>query len=476
MGLTFGTSGIRGLETELTDQACSRLARAFIRHFRSVSGNQAPQKCIIGGDLRRSTPRILAAVAKGLSQEGITALDAGILPTPALAHECLIRKTPGIMITGSHIPADRNGIKFYFPWGEVLKKDEAPILEHDRLLSFEETVGGASLPTAALVSRAIPAQENYVARYTQLFPKDALKGLRLCLYEHSTAARDALGAVLEGLGAEVVRFGRTDEFLPVDTEALNQVAELAAQLRQEKGVALISADGDGDRPLLLEETGSVVRGDQLGILAALALEADFVATPVSTSTSLEKTQAFPEIQRTRIGSPFVIEAMEEAKKRDFRRIVGFEANGGFLVGSDLALGNGTLGQLPTRDCLLPVLLVLVQAARSGQTVSKLVAQLPPRFTASRLIRNFPQERSQSVLERLQADDLSLLARRWKEPLGTIQSVQRVDGVRVEFSSGDILHFRPSGNAPEFRIYTESLESSRAEALGDEAQAWISSVC
>ncbi len=475
MGLTFGTSGIRGLETELTDQACSRLARAFIRHFRNISGNQAPQECIIGGDLRRSTPRILAAVAQGLSQEGITVLNAGILPTPALANECMLRKAPGIMITGSHIPADRNGIKFYFPWGEVLKKDEAPILEHDRLLSLEEAAMGAALP-AALVSRAIPAQETYVNRYTQLFPKDALKGLTLCLYEHSTAARDVLGAVLEGLGAQVIRFGRTDEFLPVDTEALDQVAHLAAQLHQAKGFALVSADGDGDRPLLLDESGAVVRGDQLGILAALALEADFVATPVSTSTSLEKAQVFPEIQRTRIGSPFVIEAMEEAKKRGFRRIVGFEANGGFLVGSDLTLGNGTLAQLPTRDCLLPVLLVLTQAARNGQTVSRLVAQLPPRFTASRLIRNFPQEQSQSVLERLLADDLGLLVRRWKESLGTIQSVQRVDGVRVEFSSGDILHFRPSGNAPEFRIYTESHDSPRAEALGDEAQAWISSVC
>ncbi len=476
MGLTFGTSGIRGLETDLTDQACGRLARAFIRHYKSLSGNQSPRECIIGGDLRRSTPRILAAVSKGLSQEGITVLDAGILPTPALANECLIRKTPGIMITGSHIPADRNGIKFYFPWGEVLKKDEAPILEHDRLLSFEESARGGGHLTAALVSRAVPAQDTYVARYTQLFPKNALKGIRICLYEHSTAARDALGAVLEGLGAEVRRFGRTDEFLPVDTEALEQVAELAAQVRLEDSFALISADGDGDRPLLLDETGAVVRGDQIGILAALSIEADFVATPVSTSTSLEKVQAFPEIQRTRIGSPFVIEAMEEAKKRGFRRIVGFEANGGFLVGSDLALGTGTLSQLPTRDCLLPVLLVLVQAVRSGQTISKLIAQLPPRFTASRLIRNFPQEQSQSVLERLQADDLGLLVRRWKESLGTIQSVQRVDGVRVEFTSGDILHFRPSGNAPEFRIYTESLDSARAEALGDEAQAWISSVC
>ncbi len=475
MGLTFGTSGIRGLETELTDQACSRLARAFIRHFKSLSSKSGPQECIIGGDLRRSTPRILAAVAQGLSQEGMTVLNAGILSTPALANECMLRKTPGIMITGSHIPADRNGIKFYFPWGEVLKKDEAPILEHDRLLGLEETAMGASLPAAAQVSRAIPAQETYVSRYTQLFPKDALKGLTLCLYEHSTAARDALGAVLEGLGAQVIRFGRTDEFLPVDTEALDQVTHLASQLHQAKGFALVSADGDGDRPLLLDETGTVVRGDQLGILAALALEADFVATPVSSSTSLEKTQAFPEIQRTRIGSPFVIEAMEEAKKRGFRRIVGFEANGGFLVGSDLTLGNGTLSQLPTRDCLLPVLLVLTQAARNGQSVSKLVSQLPPRFTASRLIRNFPSEASGSVLERLQAEEMSLLARRWKDQLGALQVIQRVDGVRVEFSSGDILHFRPSGNAPEFRIYTESHDSPRAEALGDEAQAWISSL-
>ena len=495
MALSFGTSGVRGLETELTDEACSQFARAFVRHYRSLGRGSAESRnaMVIGGDLRRSTPRIMEAIARGLAAEGCKVLDAGVLPTPALASECIVRGLPGIVVTGSHIPADRNGIKFYFPWGEVLKADEAPILAHVAALEKAAAASGAEsraakgTPTAQMAPPAqvqrekISAGENFVERYAQFFGPKALAGMKIAFYEHSTAGRDLTPRILERLGATVVRFGRSQEFIPVDTEALENVQALANELKKHGAHALLSADGDGDRPLLLDDRGEVVRGDQLGILGALALEADSVSTPVSSSTALEKTGKFREIRRCKIGSPFVVAEMEAALEAGKKRVIGFEANGGFLLGSPIEAASGLgmpgarLTPLPTRDSVLPPLLALAAATRRGISLSQLVAELPPRYTVSDLIRPFAVEKSRAVLALLQASDFGAVKARWEAELGKLGKPDLTDGVRLEFADSDILHFRPSGNAPEFRIYSEASSEARATELNRKARQWVESL-
>jgi phosphomannomutase len=76
--------------------------------------------------------------------------------------------------------------------------------------------------------------------------------------------------------------------------------------------AILSTDGDSDRPLLADETGTWLRGDVLGVLCARALGLAAVATPVSSNSALELSGWFADVRRTRIGSPFVIEAMNAA--------------------------------------------------------------------------------------------------------------------------------------------------------------------
>ncbi|MBR7508587.1 hypothetical protein KC216_22260, partial [Mycobacterium tuberculosis] len=77
-----------------------------------------------------------------------------------------------------------------------------------------------------------------------------------------------------------------------------------------------------------------------------------------SNTAIELSGLFTKVYRTRVGSPYVIEGMEQARRDGFRRIVGFEANGGVLLGSSLAMNGGTLEALPTRDAMLPILSVL----------------------------------------------------------------------------------------------------------------------
>jgi phosphomannomutase len=168
--------------------------------------------------------------------------------------------------------------------------------------------------------------------------------------------------------------------------------------------------------------------------------------------------AFRKVIRTKVGSPFVIAGMGEAQGI----VVGFEANGGVLLGSDLSINGATITALPTRDALLPILSVLGAAQVAGKTVGELVATLPPRIARSDRLEHVPQERTAILLDRLKSDAQGFLAGQ-----GTIKDVSTIDGLRYELTSGDVIHYRPSGNAPELRCYTEASTATRA----DELLAW-----
>jgi phosphomannomutase len=108
----------------------------------------------------------------------------------------------------------------------------------------------------------------------------------------------------------------------------------------------------------------MARGDALGAVAAQFLKADVVVTPVSSNPGIDGRLGF-QVIRTRIGSPYVIEAMERARAEGHRRIVGFEANGGLLLGTEAKMGASTLAALPTRDSVLPMLCALAAARERG---------------------------------------------------------------------------------------------------------------
>jgi phosphomannomutase len=149
-------------------------------------------------------------------------------------------------------------------------------------------------------------------------------------------------------------------------------------------------------------------------------------------------------------------------------VVGYEANGGFLIQSDLKLDGGVLRALPTRDSVILILAVLLLARRERQPVSQLLESLPSRFTASDRLKDFPIERSRSILERFttgaEASDRGAIEAQWKAELGAVRGLDRTDGLRITFESGEIVHLRPSGNAPEFRCYTEASSEERAVEL------------
>ena len=468
-GVGFGTSGVRATVAALTDEVCFAYAAAFLDVLQRRGPAPAGGRTVaIGHDLRPSSPRMAAACLAACASKGARVILCGALPTPAVAHFAIQRGLPAIVITGSHIPFDRNGIKFYTSAGEILKDDETAIA--DATVELDETAfERGMLKNRPALPHADPAAlELYRQRYLRFFPPGVLRGRRVGVYEHSSVARDVCTDLLRALGAEVVSLGRTDTFVPVDTEAVSEADQRQAQAwsAAHRLDAIVSTDGDADRPLIADETGTWLRGDLVGMLCAGFVGAQTVVTPVSSNTAVERWGIFPQVIRTRIGSPYVIAAMAEAARGGAAPVVGYEANGGFLLGSAVERASdqhaGALAALPTRDALLPILALLAMASDRREPLSQLRAGLPSRYTASDRLQKFETARSRRLLEALASGPGALAA--FFAELGEVAEVNQVDGLRVTLASGDIVHLRPSGNAPELRCYGEADTPERAAEL------------
>ncbi|QLE86085.1 phosphomannomutase [Shewanella sp. Scap07] len=450
-GVQFGTSGARGLVTQFSSPVCAAFAHAFIDVMKR---NFEFKQLALAIDNRPSSYAMAIACANACLQVGIEPVYYGVIPTPALAYKSMQDNMPCIMITGSHIPFDRNGLKFYRPDGEISKADEKAIVSAD--IDFDINSHIAELPVCE------GAKLAYIERYTSLFSKDALAGKSIGIYEHSSAGRDLYADIFSSLGAEVTSLGRTNEFIPIDTEAVAKEDDKRARSwsTQYGFDAIFSTDGDGDRPLIADEKGHWLRGDILGLLCAKAIKSGAVVVPVSCNTAIETSQCFNHVERTRIGSPYVIAEFTELANK-FNSVSGFEANGGFLLASDIEVNGQSLKALPTRDAVLPAIMLLASANK--QPVSALVGELPKRFTASDRIQNFATEKSLQVLSYGLSNPEQLV-----EQLGfdgySISKLDSTDGLRITLDNDSIIHLRPSGNAPELRCYAEAESIIEAERL------------
>lgn len=459
----FGTSGLRGLVTALTPALVARYIRAFLEagsHGGAVH---------IGWDLRPSSPEIARCVLQAVRAAGFDAVVHGALPTPALALAAMKKGQAAVMITGSHIPADRNGLKFYRPDGEISKADETAI---SGLLETDFTpnpLGG--------VTQSRAASQAYMDRYVDAFGPQALAGLRLGIYQHSSVARDLMGPLVQALGGHPVDLGRAERFVPLDTEAVGSTTRDRLRLwaAGHQLDAILSTDGDADRPMLADASGALVPGDLLGPLAARFLGADHIVTPLSSNTCVAHMPEVSAVTWTRIGSPFVIAAMERLMQADpAARVAGYEANGGFVLGYPAQAPGGALAPLMTRDSLLPMIAALVAMRRAGLGLAALLKTLPPRFTAADRLQNVPIDRSRALLGQLAENPAARAA--FFDGLGPEQSLDLTDGLRVHFATGVIVHLRPSGNAPECRCYAEAGSEDDARRLVQNAlealRAWL----
>lgn len=537
--LKFGTSGRRGEVVHLTQLEIYINALAELEYLQSLSraegGIVRGDEFFFACDLRPSSMRfvpeekgrgeIAQAIVRAIRDAGMKPVNLGMIPTPALACHAIERGKGSMMITGSHIPFARNGYKTNTARGELLKKDEAPInarVEQVRERLYNQPFAESLFNEQGLFKSGhqdLPLEDTggrtgYIRRYTEFFAGHSLKGRRLLVYQHSAVGRDMLVEILRQLGAEVIPAGRSEVFVPIDTEnideeQLGKIQTLTDAVRTKHGPidAVVSTDGDSDRPLILgvEPSGRVrfFGGDLVGMIVAEFLGADAVVVPISCNDAIDRGSLKECVEpKTRIGSPFVVAGMEKARARGRKIVCGWEANGGFLTGSDIARSGRLLRALPTRDAMLPILGVLFSMAEENITMTTLFDRLPKRFSRAALLKNFPRSMSLRIIERFSPIDgkitevvfeqggVTLLDEDRRElpasglqkqampgiaeslgkffapstGFGSVARINYTDGVRIYFSNGDVAHVRPSGNADELRIYVVADTQARADAI------------
>lgn len=561
--LQCGTSGIRGKIRYMTDLECYINERAKCRYFRSFHRRETDSDCqCISGDLRPSSPRIMAAVAQAMLDEQYRPVLCGFIPSPALMYYAVKNGRASTMVTGSHVPADRNGMKFNSTTGEILKSDEQAMQDYIVQVRREEyaRLGTPGSPfdktTDMFIESRVPllekiadesekAAEAYIARYTRVFPSQCLQGLKLVHYQHSSVGRDLQLQILERLGAEVIRVGRCQEgeFMAVDTEEVSPERQRAVDrwLQRYQADAVVFHDGDSDRPgvFLRRESGRLSRisrilplprflrrdvqgefiwGDNLGILVSEFLKVTAAAVTISSNDSIDLAlnKAGIKLVKTRIGSPYVVAAMQAATAAGEKTVASWEGNGGYLLNSPVEIFGQILEPLPTRDAVLPIICLLASARQQNKSLAELVDTLPRRFKFAGRIKNFPLQISRAVIKHYSpADDqiLEVIFNQEKRKLkviflpadavsrdpgptesfsyddprsqelleiknrleqdhitserkfqGGVKRINYLDGIRISCGNSDVIHLRPSGNAPECRCYANADTSQRARQI------------
>ena len=167
MAAKFGTSGLRGLVEEITDGTCDKYVRGYLQHLKNSKLAQDGSKVYIGYDLRASSPVICAQTIAAAIKENLVPINCADLPTPALALYAMNNGAASIMITGSHIPADRNGIKFYRPDGEIDKNDEQQIQKYAQ--QIPSTSQDVTIDISGVSNERSAATAQFTERYKSLF-------------------------------------------------------------------------------------------------------------------------------------------------------------------------------------------------------------------------------------------------------------------------------------------------------------------
>ncbi len=437
MARLFGTDGIRGIaNVELKPTTAYALGRAVAHQLVGRGG-----ALVVGQDTRRSGDMFVAAIAAGATSLGVDVHLVGVVPTPALAYLAgLGRFAAGIMVSASHNPAEDNGLKVLDSAG--LKLDEAVEDELERLIWRTEELGGVR---NAEMGRTIDDRallDDYRRHRLGLAVTVQARGLRVVL-DCANGSGSALGPeILAATGAQVEVIHAEPDGVNINVRAgataPSSLAEAVIAARADVGFAL---DGDADRLIAVDATGTVVDGDQvLGILALdrLArheLPGGALVVSVLSNGGLQRAveAAGGHVVRTPVGDKYILEGMQ----------VSGAGLGGEKSGHVIVLEHTTSG-----DGIVTALEVLRVMCRRSAGLAELAAAIPmlPQQQRAVAARHKDQWEGDPALQRAIA-----------------QATARLDG------HGRIL-VRPSGTEPALRVMVEGPDEALVVELADSLAA------
>lgn len=345
----FGTDGIRGIANSgvMTADVVMKLGAALGSIFKK---NHARHKAIIGKDTRLSGYLIESAITAGLISTGIDVLLVGPMPTPSISMLTKsLRADFGVVISASHNPFQYNGIKIFDSKGLKLsiateEELEALVMNYPNNISFAEP------KELGKAIRLEDAPGRYIEFAKNTFPKGrTLNGMKLVIDSANGSAYHLVKNVFWELGAEVIQIANTPNGFNINENCGSIHPEVAAAAVLEHKADLgIVLDGDADRALLIDETGTIINGDQMLSVIALYMKKTrtlFNNTVVSTCLSnlgFEKYLQSNGIKliRTEVGDKHVMKVMHEGGYT-----LGGERSGHIIMSDYCFSGDGIISSL-----------------------------------------------------------------------------------------------------------------------------------
>mgnify|MGYP006272101819 CR=1 FL=1 len=425
----FGTDGVRGVYgADLTDDLAGALGAATARVLRS-GGAERP-RIVIGRDTRASGPALEVAFTDGACAAGADVMSVGVEPTPAIAfHTAAADADAGVVVSASHNPPEWNGIKLFGRGGRKF-----PDAMED---AVEAALGSPGAAVAAPGDRVpFPEAEATYADHVVACAEAPLRGMRLVVDCANGAASHVAPLVLGTLGAEVVAIHDAPDGANINAACGALHPEVvAAEVLRTGADAGVAFDGDADRALFADATGSVVDGDQVLAASALAmrdagrLRGGTVVTTVMANEGFRVAMrdAGIRVVETAVGDRYVLEAMLAEGAT-----LGGEQSGHVIF----------LDESPTGDGLLTAVRFLSLASRTGRTVADLAAAMA----------RFPQ-----VLVNVPVTDRARLASS-PEVAAAVAAAERALG-----GGGRVL-VRASGTEQLVRVMVEAATGDEAERL------------
>jgi phosphoglucosamine mutase len=436
MGRLFGTDGVRGLANrDLTAELALDLAVAAA-HVLGDAGEFAGHRpvAVVGQDGRASGEFLVAAVVAGLASAGVDVLDAGVLPTPAVAYLTeALGVDLGVMLSASHNPMPDNGIKFFARGGVKLDDAVEDAIEARMNEPWER-------PTGTDVGRIRPlegATERYVEHLVATLPYP-LAGLRVVVDCANGAASAAAPEALRRAGAEVIAIAASPDGWNINAGCGSTHLELlVAEVLAHGADVGIAHDGDADRCLAVDASGQVVDGDQILAILTLALADRGELTHGTVVSTVMANLGFRiameregvTIVETAVGDRYVLEAMKD---------------GGYVLGGEQSGHVIMLQHATTGDGLLTALHLLARVAESGKPVGELAAAM----------QRLPQ-----VLVNVSGVDKAALT-------SNAALAAAVAEAEVELGSTGRVLLRPSGTEPLVRVMVEAAGAEQARAVAD----------
>ena len=437
----FGSSGVRGVALEtLTPEYALNLAAAAGNVFAENHDRVA-----LGRDTRETGEMFADAVASGLASVGCTVDRLGIVPTPSLQAYCDRTGMPGVMVTASHNPPEFNGIKLCGDDGVELTRDVLEAVE-DRFHNGHHTVGWRETGGSNHIDGANRAyHDELLAAVDREAIADA--DLTVALDPGHGAGALTSPELFRDLGCRVLtvnsqpdgRFpGRDPE--PVKPN-LGDLESLVSATAADLGIA---HDGDADRAMFVDETGTLVEGDAvLAAVAATTVSAgDTVVSAVNCSQRVVDVveAANADLHLTPIGSTYLITAITELRAEGATVPIAGEGNGGIMFPGYRVARDGAYTAAKFCELL------------TDQPASEALEPYDGYHQARANITYDTDDERTAMVEAIEryADEADVEA-------------DTIDGYRLDYGDAWVLA-RPSGTEPVIRVYAEAREHSRAESL------------